>query len=160
MANKKAIVGAGAAVALAVYFITPYIQKFEGTRYTPYYDTVHVLTVCTGHTGKDVVANNVYTPAQCTQLTEADLRSAAWGVLKYTPNLQDHTYQLAAAISFSYNVGVGDYAHSSVAKDFKAGRLKQGCADMLKYTQAGGVYSKGLANRRQQEYAICMKGLN
>lgn len=152
--------GAGASVAaIAIAFILPHVQAFEGTRHVPYHDIANILTVCTGHTGPDVVPDKIYSSGECSKLTTQDLDKAAAGVLKTSPQLAYHQMQLAAAISFSYNVGSGTYAKSSVAKDFNAGELKTGCTDLLKYTYAGGKYSIGLDNRRKAEYKICMSTL-
>jgi lysozyme len=159
MPRARTTVGISAAVLLAVTTATPYIEKFEGERHVPYRDITGVLTVCDGHTGHDVVVNRVYDNKQCFALTEADATKAAQGVLSKSPGLAEHPMQLAAAISFTYNVGLGVYNKSSIATDFNAGRLKQGCTDLLKYVYAGGQYSQGIYNRRKQEYAICMKGL-
>lgn len=162
MASTKAIVGTGAGaslIAVAVAAILPNVQTFEGTTDIPYRDIGGVLTVCTGHTGPDVVVNKYYPPTECAKLTTQDLDKAASGVLKISPQLKYHPMLLASAISFSYNVGVGNYAKSSVAKDFNDGDFKTGCSDLLKYTYAAGKYSVGLANRRQQEYKICISTL-
>lgn len=160
MASKKSIIGAAGAgsslVAIVVAAILPHIQQFEGERHVPYRDITGVLTVCNGHTGPDVRPNTYYTVGQCASLANSDVTKAASGVLKVSPNLETHPMQLAAAISFSYNIGIGGYAKSSVAKDFNAGNFRAGCTDLLKYTYAGGKYSLGLANRRQAEYKICM----
>lgn len=162
MANGRTIIttGAGASlIAVAVAAILPNVQQLEGTKNIPYRDIANVLTVCTGHTGLDVVPNKYYTDASCAKLTTQDLDKAAAGVLKVSPQLKYHPMQLAAAISFSYNVGVGNYGKSSVARDFNAGDLKAGCTDLMKYTYADGKYSQGLYNRRTQEYKICMSTL-
>lgn len=161
MANR-AIIGTGAGaslLAVAVAAILPNVQQFEGTKSLPYRDIAGVLTVCTGHTGPDVVPNKYYPPAQCAKLTSVDLDKAAAGVLKISPHLVYHPMQLASAISFSYNVGIGGYSRSSVAKEFNLGEFKTGCSELLKYTYAGGKYSDGLANRRKQEYNICVSTL-
>lgn len=61
------LVGAGAsAIALTV------IAHFEGVRYEPYEDVGGVLTVCYGHTGKDIVPNKTYTKEECNELLELD----------------------------------------------------------------------------------------
>lgn len=162
MAGTKTVVGAASGAALfgiAISAVVPHIQQFEGTRNVPYRDVVGVLTVCTGHTGPDVVVNKVYTNAECSALTAEDVTKAAQGVLKVNPQLQYHPILLASAISFSYNVGVGTYDKSSVAEDFNKGNFTQACTDLLKYTTAGGKYNEGLFNRRKQEYAICMSTL-
>lgn len=161
--SPKIIVSTGAGaglMAIVMTAVTPQLQKFEGTRYTPYRDVGGVLTVCSGHTGPDVVVGHVYTPAQCSALTEQDAAKAAQGVLKYSPQMLYHPMQLAALISFSYNVGVGSYSTSSVRVNFDHGDFKAGCADLLKYVNVNGKYNSGLANRRTQEYSICMSTLS
>ena len=159
---KGPLLGAGAGaslMALVMGFVVPQIRGEEGTRYRAYQDVASVLTVCSGHTGPDVVVNKVYTPAQCDDLTEQDAGKAAQGVLKVSPHLLYHPLILAAAVSFSYNVGVGAYDRSSVARDFNAGNFIMGCNDLLKYVYAGNTYSTGLYSRRVQERKICMSSL-
>lgn len=152
--------GVGAALmAVVMTAATPAVQKSEGTVYSPYHDQVGVLTVCTGHTGRDIVVNKVYSPADCKALTDKDLEVAAQGVLKTSPQLIYHPIVLASAVSFSYNVGVGAYSDSSVARDFNAGNLVKGCKDLLKYDIAGGRINEGLQNRRAREEALCLSTL-
>jgi lysozyme len=149
----------GAVVSAALITAVPLITKFEGTRYRAYPDIGQVLTICSGHTGPDVVVNKVYSPKECQALTVRDATIAAQGVLKYSPQLAGHKYILAAAISFSYNVGVGTYERSSVRRDFDRGDFVAGCNDLLKYDIAGGKHSKGLHSRRVEERQLCLTGI-
>jgi lysozyme len=162
MANNttppRVAIGAGAGIAAAIALIVPSIMQHEGHTNHSYRDIGGVLTVCYGHTGPDVQVKTVYTNNQCTAILDKDVTKFANGVVEISPELKDKTQILAATISFSYNVGLGTYQRSSVAKDFHDGKFVDGCKDMLKYTYAGGKYSQGLANRRQAEYQICMKG--
>lgn len=160
MPVRRTTIGTTAAIAAAIAIATPYIQKFEGLKHTTYPDVGGILTICNGHTGPDVRVNTYYTSDQCYAITQKDETTVATAALKVTPGLKDKPEILASAISFSYNVGPGAYSRSSVARDFNKGDYKAGCADMLKYTYADGKYSKGLANRRQQEYIMCVKGIN
>lgn len=146
-------------VAAAIALIAPFITQHEGRLHKVYHDLGGVLTVCDGHTGKDIRINHVYTDAECVRLRAEDMQKAADSVLKVTPSLENKIYTLAATISFVYNLGIGTYQRSSVARDFNAGNYKQGCADMLKYTYIGKQYNQGLANRRRDEYNVCIKGL-
>lgn len=160
MRNVAIGAGAGASLMAVVMSVAvPQIQNFEGTKSQAYRDIGGILTVCSGHTGPDVVVGKVYSPSQCASLTEQDAQKAASGVLKISPHLLYHPMQLAAAVSFSYNVGVGDYSKSSVASNFNASNFQAGCSALLKYVNAGGQYSQGLANRRAQEYRICISTL-
>ena len=155
---RKVILGASI-LSVVVAFILPHIQQEEGTKYKPYYDVNGIPTVCSGHTDTDVIMNKTYSVAECKRLTQEDISKAELGILNVSPQLRTRPMQLAAAISFSYNVGVGAYEKSSVARDFNLGNYKAGCADMLKYVYAGGKYYQGLYNRRKQEYTICMSDL-
>lgn len=154
---NKVTIGSAGGIAAAIALITPFIQQQEGYASRPYKDVGGVLSVCNGHTGRDIVVKD-YSTTECKALTDADVKDAANAVLKVTPGLDKRPSLLAATISFTYNLGNGTYAKSSVARDFKAGQYKLGCTDMLKYTFIGKTYSQGLANRRDREYKICMKG--
>lgn len=154
---KSVHVGATATIMALVMSITvPNIKNLEGTKYTAYKDIAGVLTVCSGHTGVDVVIDKTYSDEQCSELTEQDAEKAAEGVLKVSPHLIYHPMQLASAISFSYNVGVGTYAESSVSKDFNSGNFITACNDLMKYVYADHKYSVGLENRRKKEQTLCL----
>lgn len=153
-----ATAGAGL-MAIALEIATPQITTFEGMRTRAYKDVVGVLTVCAGHTGKDIVANKTYTLEECNAMTEKDAKIHADGVLAVSPHLIYHPMQLAAATSFTYNVGVGAYAKSTVAKRFNAGDFQGACNYMLNYKYAGGRVWRGLEIRREQERKICLTSL-
>jgi lysozyme len=160
MRNMAIGAGLGAAVMSAVMgVVVPQIQDFEGTKLQTYHDVRGILTVCSGHTGPDVVVGKVYTKEQCSALTQEDAKKAASGVLAVSPQLLYHPMQLAAAISFSYNVGTGTYGKSSVASNFNNGNFIEGCNSLLKYTNAGGKFVQGLYNRRVVEHTICLSTL-
>jgi lysozyme len=161
MATKSVVsAGAGAGLmALALTVVTPQLQNREGTRYQAYRDIGHVLTVCSGHTGPDVVVGKVYTSGECAALTSADAEKAASGVLKYSPQLIYHPMQLAAAISYSYNAGAFRYGQK-LAPVFNTGDLKAACTALKTATvTVNGVVTQGLVNRRNQEYVVCMSTL-
>ncbi|OJA47844.1 glycoside hydrolase family protein [Burkholderia ubonensis] len=87
-------------------------------------------------------------------------------VLKCTPVLKGHTYQLAAAVSFAYNVGAGAYCGSTTAKRFSAGDWKGACRAMNEadngrpqWVTAGGRVLPGLVKRRAEERALCERDL-
>lgn len=165
---KSAAIGAGAGaslMAVVMSVVVPQIQSLEGSKVLAYRDLGGVLTVCSGHTGPDVTVGKVYSPTQCSALTKADTEKAAAGVLKVSPQLLYHPFVLAAAISFSYNVGVGTYQQSTVAKLFNEGQFTNGCNYLVNYKYVDGKVSQGLLNRRIQERTLCLstltpKGLN
>ena len=162
MAATRVAVGAGAGAVLSALVVTtslPIVDRWEGNVSIPYKDIVGVLTVCRGHTGPDVVVKKVYNDSECDELTKKDINKAIAGVLKVSPHLLWHPMQLVAATSFSFNVGTGTYAMSSVAREFNAGNFQAGCQALKLYTKAGGKFVQGLANRREHEYAVCVSTL-
>lgn len=158
----KAVVtgGAGASlVAIALGIAVPEIKDFEGRSLVPYRDIVKVLTVCDGKTGPEVVVNKVYTHKECDAMTLKDATKFASEVLKVSPHLAWHPMQLAAAISFSYNVGSTTYTKSTVARLFNSGDFVGACNFLPNYKFAGGKVYTGLLNRRMRERMICLSTL-
>jgi len=154
-AKKKAIavIGAGA-LALAA----PFVAQWEGQRNDPYRDIVGVWTVCYGDT-RDVKPGQRQTDAQCQDRLYAQIADHAKPIVACVPQLKGKDYQLAASVSLAYNIGTGGFCKSTVAKRFRAGDLKGGCQAFYSWRFAGGKEVRGLANRRKQEIALCMKGL-
>ena len=67
-----------------------------------------------------------------------------------------------AYISLAYNVGAKAVCKSSIKWKLQTGRYQAACAAILSFdkVRVNGklVKNKGLVNRREKEYRICMKG--
>ncbi|ELY4257036.1 lysozyme, partial [Cronobacter sakazakii] len=104
-ALKQRIVAAvgGGAIVIATAMVAGK-DGLEGREYVPYRDVVGVLTVCDGHTGKDIIPGKRYTDAECDALTQADMTHIARQI---DPHIKVNTTdtQRAAIYSFAYNVG-------------------------------------------------------
>lgn len=154
--RRKTLVGiVGAASAALLLALVP---QFEGKQNVGYNDPAGIATKCFGDT-HGVVVGKRYTDAECLASLNVQLIAHSEGVLRCTPGLKGHDDQLAAATSFAYNIGVSAYCRSSVAKRFKTGDLKGGCARMSLYNKAGGKVLPGLVRRRAAERALCERGL-
>ncbi|HEY1847057.1 MAG TPA: lysozyme [Buttiauxella sp.] len=149
---RNTLLGLSGASALTLAGVM--IPELEGVRYTPYYDVAGVLTVCYGHTGKDIMAGKKYTPEECRQMLDKDLQPFALAVERAVIVPADE-YQKAALITFSYNVGISAFQRSSLLRELNAGRFEQACEGLKKWTWAGGKQWKGLMNRREVEYEVC-----
>ncbi|MFC3442568.1 lysozyme [Sphingobium rhizovicinum] len=166
--TSSAFIGAAAGAALvaapmvavsdpAAEVAAGLIQKWEdgaaGPRLVPYKDIVGVWTVCTGETR---VAMKRYTLAQCrTFLRTAITGDFGKGVLACTPQIASAVYQLGAAISVAYNIGVKGYCGSTMARQFKVGDWYAACNAFALWNKAGGVVITGLVNRRNDEMRAC-----
>lgn len=137
------------------------LDRWEGNELKGYRDIAGIATACRGVTGNGIIAGKLYTRAQCDALNEEAAARHVEGVLRCTPRLQG--YQLTAAASFAYNVGVQAYCGSTAARRFNAGDLRGGCDAFLPWDKArvNGrlVVVRGLQLRRQSERAICLRGL-
>ncbi|MBN3816266.1 lysozyme [Paraburkholderia sp. Se-20369] len=165
MANvpKKTLAGVvGAAAAALLVSVVP---KFEGVKLIGYRDPIGIPTKCMGDT-TNVVVGQRYSDAECRESLERQLISHAEPVLKCTPGLKGHTYQLAAAVSFAYNVGPAAYCGSTTAKRFNAGDWRGACRALNEadngrpqWVTAGGRVLPGLVQRRAEERALCERDL-
>ncbi|CAJ6385736.1 gp24 [Burkholderia pseudomallei] len=148
---KKTLAGVVGAIAAGV--LTVIVPKFEGVKLAGYLDPVGIPTKCMGDT-RDVI------------VLETQLIAHAEPVLRCTPGLKDRPYQLAAAVSFAYNVGANAYCASTTARRFNAGDLRGACRAINEaddgrpqWVTARGRVLPGLVKRRAEERAICERGL-
>ncbi len=149
---RNTLLGLSGASALTLAGVM--IPELEGVRYTPYYDVAGVLTVCYGHTGKDIVPGKRYTPAECGAMLDQDLQPFARAVERAVTVPADE-YQKAALITFTYNVGITAFQRSTLLRELNAGHFERACEGLKKWTWAGGRQWKGLMNRREVEYEVC-----
>lgn len=149
-ARLVALVG-GAALGLIAL-----VTQLEGKSNDPYEDIVGIATVCMGETRVEM---RHYTDAECEDMLADGLSDFAEGVLERNPQLEGHDAQLLAATSLAYNIGIGAYSRSTVAKRFSAGNWKGACDAFLLWNKAGGRVVKGLDTRRRKERQICLRGL-
>jgi len=150
---KKAGVGAaGAAVLLAL--ASPFIGVWEGKRNSPYRDIVGVLTVCYGETRG--VQNRYYSDAECRSMLDEGVGEFGEAVAARNPELVHYPFQWAAATSLAYNIGIGAYSRSTVARRFDQGRWRSACNNFLAWRYAGGREIRGLVNRRKAEREMCL----
>lgn len=114
----------------------------------------------------DVVVGYRYTEAECQASLERQQIAHAAPVLACVPALAGRTNQLAAAVSFAYNVGTGAFCRSTVAHRFNIGEWRGGCrafneddAGRPQWVTASGRVLLGLVKRRAAERALCETGL-
>ena len=122
------------------------IKKFEGCKLTTYKDSVGVLTIGYGHTGKDVKARMTITEEKAEEFLKQDLERFEKVVMKYYNKYKWSQNEFNALVSFAYNIGNID----GLTKNGK--RNKGQIADsILLYVRAGGKTLNGLVKRRKEE---------
>ncbi|WDD92773.1 lysozyme [Burkholderia sp. FERM BP-3421] len=160
---SKTLVSIVGAATAALLFST--VPQHEGIRLVGYLDPVGIPTKCMGDT-TNVVVGRRYSDAECRESLERQLIAHAEPVLRCTPALKGHTYQLAAAVSFAYNVGVSAYCASTSAKRFNTGDWRGACralnqsdSGQPQWVTANGRVLPGLVRRRADERALCERDL-
>jgi lysozyme len=131
------------------------VGGFEGLRQVAYRDPVGIPTACFGET-KGVRMGQTYTLDECNGMLLDSLEDADNAVRRcvHAP-LSDG--RRAALISFTYNVGAGNFCSSTLVRKLNAGD-PQACDQMLRWNRARGIPLPGLTKRREAERDLCMKG--
>ena len=147
--TKVVSVVAGGAMAIAVALIGGH-DGLEGREYVPYRDVVGVLTVCDGHTGKDIIPSKRYSDAECDALLHQDL-IPVFAAIDRIVKVPMSDFRKAALASFGYNVGITAMTNSTMVKKLNRGDTSGACDELRRWIKAGGKVWKGLVNRREVE---------
>ncbi|MDA5543352.1 lysozyme [Yersinia rochesterensis] len=152
--TKIACVAAGGAMAITIALIGGH-DGLEGREYTPYPDVVGVLTVCDGHTGKDIIPSKRYSDAECDALLHQDL-IPVFAAIDRIVNVPMPDFRKAALASFGYNVGITAMTNSTMVRKLNRGDTSGACDELRRWIKAGGKVWKGLVNRREVERELCL----
>lgn len=157
-ALRNKIMGVSTAGALAIVgALLGGDDGLEGRKYVAYYDVAGVLTLCDGHTGKDIIPNKQYSDVECDALLQKDLASVQ-RIVDAAVKVPISRYQKVALYSFTYNVGQSAFIQSTLLKRLNTGDIKGACDELRRWTYANGSSWKGLQNRREIERELCLAG--
>lgn len=155
--------GKAGALAGAVSLAVGLLVGLEGRHPDGVYvDIAGVLTDCYGNT-KNVRRGWIRSEAECKALLEGEAERIGKYIIEDVPDIPKEV--LAATISWAYNVGDGAYRSSTLRKKLKVGDWWAACDQMNRWVYITDpktkrkIVSKGLVNRRTQEYAVCTYGL-
>lgn len=150
--------------AAALALVVALAPAYEGLKLTPYYDPPGFLTVCYGHTGKDVIKGRLYSLDECRALLSKDALDAIETVDRCVPGLPAPV--LAAFGDAVYNLGpkiACDTKVSTAARLLKSGALQGACNQLPRWNKARifGVLTElqGLTKRREAERQLCLQGV-
>ncbi|WP_454684005.1 lysozyme [Ancylobacter moscoviensis] len=152
---RKAGIGLTAAGGLAIALV----GGWEGLKLASYRDVIGVWTACYGET-RGIKPGMRFTKAQCdTMLIDGleDFEAGMRACLARPDAIPEKPY--VAFLSLAYNVGVGTFCRSSVAKKANTGDLRGACDALMLYVNAGGRRIQGLVNRRTAERKLCLEGV-
>ena len=131
------------------------IKEFEGYRNTTYADSVGVLTIGYGTTGRAGVGID---PRPGQTITKAE---AEWylrkGVDKFAASIMPaitapiNENEFGAFVSLAYNVGPSAFKRSSALRHFNSGDKARAGKSIILWNKAGGRVLAGLVRRREAE---------
>lgn len=162
--QKAGLAVAGAAVAAAITWdvsdrVVQMVAQHESVVHVAYADPYYgwkLPTICYGHT-KGVKRGDTATQEVCEAWLKEDLDEAVGKLKKALApyNVSLTQGEIDAYTSFIYNLGRFTNTPSVMGRLIKGDRIGA-CQGLLLYTYSNGIYSKGLANRREVEYRVCI----
>ncbi len=167
----KSALGLTAAGTIALNML---IIPWEHNVPKPYLDVGGVPTACGGVTGPEITkAYNegyVFTKTECDHLNARAVRKHELGLRDAIDDQVEKIipeFTMAAYISWTYNVGTGAAARSTLVRKVNAGDLVGACDQLKRWTRVNGVVVRGLENRRVNgdsvrisERTLCLIGLD
>ena len=148
---KRKVVAGITVSAIAIGFIA----GKEGFVDHTYTDVAGVKTIGYGHTGKDVQDGQKITRQAATELLVKDANKH-WKQARRYIKVPLYQHEADAYASFVFNIGVTNFKNSTLLKKLNAGDYAGACGQLKRWTDAGGRKVKGLVNRREAEYRMCM----
>lgn len=125
-------------------------ESFEGVRLTAYRDQGGVWTIGYGHTGADVKAGMTCTQGQAEAWLLEDL---LWAVDAVNRTVTEPVTQgeFDAMVDLCFNIGCGNFAHSSVVSALAAGNAASAASALLLWDKVHAIVNAGLLRRREAE---------
>jgi lysozyme len=141
----------------ALEILIKLIKESEGCKLTSYKCPAGIWTIGYGQT-KGIKEGMTWTQNQA----DEDLVKTALEVLnraiKYSPILATVNMEKQAAIAdFIYNLGVGNYATSTLKKKVDVGDWVSAASEIKRWDKAAGKVLKGLTVRREKEAALLLE---
>lgn len=143
------------------------IKLWEGFKPQIYKDVVGLLTIGVGHLvttsektqgyvfveGTKLPLDRSWTSEEVNLVLKKDLSRFVDSINKLVkvPLTQN---QFDALVSFSFNVGVGNFSNSTLLKVINQGKLNLVQSELRKWVKAGGKTVQGLVNRRNNEIKL------
>ncbi len=131
------------------------VKRREGFSPTPYVCPAGKWTVGFGHTDGVTADTPRITEEEASEMLAKELTRFAVRVerLVVRPLSQN---QFDALVSFAYNVGMGNFASSTLLKKVNAGDMAGAADEFNRWVHGGGKVLPGLVRRRAAEKSLFM----
>ena len=128
------------------------IQSFETCRLAAYQDQRGIWTIGWGHT-QGVVEYQTCTQAEADEWFVQDTQYVC-DAINRTVCIGLTQNEFDALVSFTFNVGVGSEAHSTLLVMLNSGNTAGAADEFLRWNHINGVPNAGLTRRRLAERAL------
>ena len=130
------------------------LKRSEGFRSRTYLDAAGIATIGYGHRllFDDSFPNGI-TEAQAEKILSSDL----WGAEQAVQRLVQVTLtqgQFDALADFTFNLGAGKLASSTLLKELNAGQYDAAREQLLRWDHVGSQENAGLKARREAEFQL------
>lgn len=113
-------------------------------------------TIGYGHCGPDVKPDDWWSDSKCEEVLQKDLEKFSESLNKILD--ENHITltqnQFDALLSFTYNIGIGNFQRSTMFKKLVDGDIAGAVVQFNRWVYDGGVVRKGLVERRKQERTL------
>lgn len=134
---------------------TKFVASFEGCRLKAYQDQGGIWTIGYGHT-LEVKENDICTWASALAMLDTDLDAVDHDIQRLAPvPLMQNQYD--ALTSLIFNIGAGNFDHSTVLRELIAGNYAEAADAFLMWDKVAGSENKGLQRRRAAERLLFLK---
>lgn len=133
------------------------IALHEGYRDTAYIPVPGDVPTIGFGTTEGVKMGDLITPPKALARALTDVQKFE-GALKQCVRVPLHQYEYDAFVSLAYNIGSGAFCGSTLVRKLNAGDYAGACAEIDRWTYAGGKRLPGLVKRRAEERARCEGG--
>lgn len=144
----------------ALEIASSFVKEYEGFSATPYLCPAGYWTIGYGHLcNKD---HPPITKEEATTYLIKDMSVALKAVQKYCPNIVDDNAKVAALTSWTFNLGAGSLASSTMRKRIIEGNFTAAAREMQRWNKATvkgkKVVLRGLVRRRKTEAHLFLTG--
>lgn len=144
----------------ALEIAASFVKEYEGFSATPYLCPAGYWTIGYGH-----LCNKGHPPItkeEATTYLIKDMSVALKAVQKYCPNIVDDNAKVAALTSWTFNLGAGSLASSTMRKRIIEGNFTAAAREMQRWNKATvkgkKVVLRGLVRRRKTEAHLFLTG--
>lgn len=133
------------------------ISSYEGFSATTYVCAAGKKTIGYGFTDSSLVAQAQMSMQEAWHILGAKVKDLAKQIKAELKGISLSANELAALVSFTYNVGLYNFKSSTLVKLLKAGDKRSAAKEFDKWVYAKGKVLNGLVKRRAAEKALFLK---